>query len=136
LGGGKLKKETHYVGPVGIATRQSTDVLAMNDEMVARTVRFIRAHAYEGIKVDDILREVPIARRSLERRFQDLLGRSIHSEIARLQLERAKQLLRETKLPLDQVALKSGFQHPEYLSAVFKKHVGVSPGKFRKEGMP
>lgn len=134
LNGAKLKRETHYVGPSGIATRQSTDVLAITDEWVARAVRFIRDHACEGIKVDDILREVPMARRSLERRFNDLLGRSIHSEIARLQLERAKTLLRDTNLSLDQIAEKAGFHHPEYMSAVFKKQIGITPGKFRKGG--
>jgi LacI family transcriptional regulator len=132
LEGMKLKRETHYVGPSGIATRQSTDVLAITDESVARAVRFIREHACEGIKVDDILKEVPMARRSLERRFHDLLGRSIHSEIARLQLDRAKTLLRDTSLTLDQIAEKAGFHHPEYLSAVFKKQLGTTPGKFRK----
>jgi LacI family transcriptional regulator len=132
LAGEPLKTETHYVGPSGVATRQSTDVLAINDDAVAFALRFIRDHACQGIKVDDILKEMPMARRSLERRFQDLLGRSIHSEISRLQLERAKTLLCDTNLTLDEVAQKAGFHHPEYLSAVFKKQLGTTPGKFRK----
>src|SRR5690606_2747670 len=106
---------------------------AITDEAVARAVRFIRDHACDGIKVEDILRVIPIARRSLERRFHDLLGRSIHTEITRLQLERAKKLLRDTNVSLESVAVKAGFRHPEYMSAVFRKHLDTTPGRFRRQ---
>ena len=54
----------------GVVTRRSSDVLAIDDEDVAAAVRFIREHAHEPIRVADVLGEVPVSRRSLERRFR------------------------------------------------------------------
>ena len=124
--------ETVFVPPLGVATRRSTDVLAVEDREVAGADRFIRENACKGIKVDDVLEAVPLSRSVLERRFVQLLGRTPKAEIVRVQLERVKQLLAETDFPLAQVAAMTGFEHPEYLSVVFKNKTGQTPGMYRK----
>jgi LacI family transcriptional regulator len=129
------------VAPLGVATRQSTDVLAIGDPQVAAAVRYIREHACHGVTVADVLHHVPQARTVLERRFRKFLGRSPQAEIRAVQLKRAKQLLAETELTLEQVAALTGFKHPEYLSVVFKRATGQTPGAFRRaahfsEGRP
>ena len=54
-----------------------------------------------------------------------------------MQLKRACQLLRETELPLAQIASLTGFKHSEYFSVVFKREVGVTPGDYRRgHGVP
>ncbi len=45
----------HLIKPLGIVTRDSTDVLATDDSDLSAAVRFIRAHATNGIKVEDVL---------------------------------------------------------------------------------
>ena len=70
-----------------------TDVLAIDDPTVLRALRYIHTHAHHGIVVDDILREVPISRRSLEIQFRAYLGRSPAEEIRRVRLDRGRQLL-------------------------------------------
>lgn len=127
----KPKPDSYLIEPLGIATRQSTDVLAIEDANVARALRFIREHACEGIRVKDVLRAVPQSRRVLETRFQKLIGRTPHDEILRVQLDRARSLLAETDLPLALIAERAGFSHAEYLSVVFKKHLGMPPSRFR-----
>ncbi len=121
----------HFVPPLGIATRQSTDVLAVDDRNVARAVRFIREHAFEDIRVTDVAKAASLSRRSLEGRFQKLLGRTPHAEILRMQLERVKQLLAETNLTLAEIAERAGFKHVEYLSVAFKREIGIPPSVFR-----
>lgn len=123
--------ETHLIPPIGIATRQSTDVLAIDDAVIARTVRYIREHACSGINVQDVLAAVPQSRRRLENRFRRLLGRTPHDEIIRVQLNRVKMLLTETDLSLALIAEKAGFEHVEYLSVVFKKEIGIPPSQYR-----
>lgn len=125
-------KETIFVQPLGVATRRSTDVLAVEDRDVAGAVRFIRENAYKGIKVADVLAEVPLSRSVLERRFLQLLGRTPKAEILRVQLERVKQLLAETDYSLARVAAMTGFVHPEYLSVVFRNKMGQTPGQYRQ----
>jgi LacI family transcriptional regulator len=125
--------EPFYISPVGIVTRRSSDVLAIEDPDLAAAVRFIRDHACEGITVQDVLNKVPMSWSSLERSFCRILGRTPKAEISRLQIERVKHLLGETDLPLKDIAAKAGFMHTEYLSVVFKKKTGQTPGQFRSE---
>ena len=121
--------------PLGIVTRQSTDVLAIEDPLVASAVKYIRQHACDGISVVDVLQHVPVSRSILERRFRKFIGRSPQSEIRNVQLKRVKQLLRETDLPLERIAGLSGYDHPEYMSVVFKRELGQTPGQYRTQNV-
>ena len=121
-----------FVEPLGVVTRRSTDVLALGDADVSAAVRFIREHACDGIAVKDVLEQVPLSRRVLEGRFRKLLGRTPHDEIARIRLERVRQLLRETRLPLSDIAARSGFRTAEYLATAFRREFGTSPDAYRK----
>jgi LacI family transcriptional regulator len=108
-------------------------VLATDDIDISTAMRFIRAHAVEGINVEDVLRVVPLSRRVLEARFQKILGRTPHEEITRTRLERVKELLTETDLSLTAIAHRTGYKHVEYLSVVFKRETGQSPGEYRAQ---
>jgi LacI family transcriptional regulator len=134
--GKKVKGETHLIPPLGVCTRQSTDVLAIHDPNVARAVYFIRQHACDGINVQDVLKAVPHARRLLESRFKKLIGRTPHQEIVRVKLNRVKQLLVETDLPLEAIAERAGFAHVEYLSVAFRRSTGMPPSHFRALNRP
>ncbi len=131
MAGEEVPPDVHLVEPVGIVCRQSTDILAIKDPLVARAVRFIREHACEGINVADVLREVPMSRRVLESRFKKLLDRSPHEEIMKARIRRVKELINETELPLYIIAERTGFEHMEYLSVAFKREEGLSPSEFR-----
>jgi LacI family transcriptional regulator len=123
----------HVVDPVGIATRQSTDTVAIDDAPTAAAVRFIREHACRGISVRDVLDNASLSRSSLERRFRKYLDRSPQQEIRNVQLKRVKQLLTETTLPIERIADLCGFEHAEYMHVVFKRELGQTPGQFRQE---
>ena len=128
---GRRTKRLVVIEPTRVVERQSTETLAMEDREVAQAVQFIRNHAALPIQVADVLRAVPLSRRQLERRFQKALGRTPASEIRRVHLERAKQLLLETEMAIPQVAAASGFGAREYLARVFKSETGLSPLKYR-----
>ena len=133
MAGKRVAATARLIAPLGVAERQSTDVLAVDDRDIARAVRFIREHACEGINVGDVLRAAPLSRRVLEQRFQRLLGRTPREEILHVRLGRVKQLLGETDLPLYLVAERAGFEHTEYLSVVFKRETGRTPSAWREE---
>jgi LacI family transcriptional regulator len=121
------------IPPLGIAQRQSSDVFAIDDEDVVTALRFIREHACDGITVANVLRMAPLSRRTMEHRFAKLVGRTPHAEIVRIRMERASQLLRETKLSLAEIASRAGFTDANYLSVAFKKYTGVSPRRYRSK---
>lgn len=129
---GRIRKPHRIVvAPTGVVTRRSTDVIAMEDREVAAALRYIHDRAGEPISVDEIVRSMAVSRRSLEIRFRKVVNRSIHSEIQRVHLQRAQQLLRETDLSIAVVARRSGFGSASYLSSVFSGSAGMTPARYR-----
>lgn len=121
------------IEPLGVVTRQSTDILAMADKNVAAAVSFIREHACHGITVDQVLKQAFASRSQLEKKFRRYIGRSPQAEIRRVQVSRIRQLLFETDFPLKKIAELAGFEHVEYMCVVFKRLTGDSPGSYRKK---
>jgi LacI family transcriptional regulator len=115
------------VPPIGIATRQSTDLVAVEDERLARAMRFIREHAHEVIGVEEIARAAGMSRSLLERKFREAFGRSPWDQVMQLRLRQAEQLLSQTRLSIAEIAERTGFGTPEYFSAAFRKLTGISP---------
>ena len=119
--------------PVQVIERQSTDIVATSDPAVRTGVSFIRAHYQQQISVDDVADAADCSRRTLERRFRSALDRTVHEELARQRLVRARRLLLETELDLETLAHQSGFTDARRLAVVFRQHFQQSPSDFRRE---
>jgi len=128
-------KDPILVAPSCVVGRQSTDILAIDDPMIVRALRFIQVHAYRGIVVDDVLDEVPISRRYLEREFKKHLGRLPAEEIRRLRLDRGKELLVESELSIEEIALACGYAGATQFGVAFSKRFGRTPLAYRKHVM-
>lgn len=122
------------VAPLAVVPRATTNVFHVDDPDVAEALAYIKANSGRPIGVDDVLNHVSMSRRSLERRFRAAVGRSVAVEIRRSHLERAKQLLANTTLTIEEVALASGFTNTTLLGVVFRRYVGESPSNFRARG--
>lgn len=133
LTGQKVEEQQRRFGPNHVVTRQSSDLVAVTDPDVSSVVRLIRQYADQPVTVRQIMREIPVARRSLERRFQQALGRSLLQEIHRVHIERAKQLLVTTDLPMPAIADRSGFSSAWRLSALFNRETGLTPTAYRRQ---
>lgn len=125
--------ELTFIAPKRIEERLSTDTLATQDPQLLQAVQFVRDHAFEPIHVDDILRRVPMARRALERKFTQLLGRGPAQEIRRVRLNHARALLGNSDLSMQRIAEACGFTSYGYLGTVFKKETGITPGQYRTQ---
>ncbi|MEO5958945.1 MAG: helix-turn-helix transcriptional regulator [Opitutaceae bacterium] len=98
---------------------------------VAAAARYIREHATAGIGVEDVLRAVPMSRTLLERRFRRALGHTPGGHIMKVRIEQVKTLLATTGLSVGAIAERAGFEHPEYLSVVFRRETGLTPTRYR-----
>jgi LacI family transcriptional regulator len=133
MSGKKMKRLDTLLPPLGIATRQSTDTFAVEDKDVSVSAHYILAHACDGIQVDDVVKQTQLTRRALETRFKKALGKTPHALIIETRLSKAERCLRETALTLEQIADRCGFEYPEYLSVLFKKHRNMTPGEYRQQ---
>jgi len=120
------------VPPLEVVSRRSSDAFALQDEGLRRAMIAIRDHACEGIGVDEISKIAGYSRSVLQRKFRTQLSRTVHDAILSTKLLKARELLSLTRLPLIEVAVRSGFNHQEYLHHVFKARLGLTPGEYRK----
>ncbi len=129
---GQTESPVIFVEPLGVVARLSSDLLAVDDPIVAQAMALIRDHVYEGINVEQLLDRLPVSRATLERRFAKYFNRSPKEEIIRVRFSCAERLLRETDYNLTQIAEMSGCKTAAHLSVVFKSRAGISPGDYRK----
>ncbi|MBV8879307.1 MAG: substrate-binding domain-containing protein [Planctomycetaceae bacterium] len=119
------------VPPTGIVSRRSSDMFAVDDPVVSAALRSIWTRSVRPVGVRAVLEDVPTSRRTLERRFREALGRTLHDEIRRAHVERSKRLLVESREPLKVVAARSGFRDAPQFSRVFRASEGLTPQEYR-----
>lgn len=136
MAGEAVDQQTQLVKPLGVATRQSTDVVAIEDRDIAAALHYIRQHASRGLTVDEVVNNSSLSRSTLERQFRKYLGRTPQEEIRHVQVKRVRELLLTTDLSAEKIASLCGFEHPEYLHVVFKRITGMTTGEFRKQAQP
>lgn len=129
--GAPLPKHSLLMPPLGITERASTDVVASNDALFVEAARFIRSNVNLGIDAKAVVSQAGCSRSTLEGRFRSLLGRSIKDEITRVRVMRARILLRETRMTVEQIASACGFATASHFSRVFKESEKITPGRFR-----
>jgi LacI family transcriptional regulator len=118
--------------PVAVHARRSSDLLAIDDALVAQAVRWIRDHADHRLNVPMVASAVGGGRQRLERRFRRALNRTVTEEIRRARVDAARQLLQTTRADLPEVAKRSGFSNAALLSVAFQREIGMPPGVYRR----
>jgi len=126
-------KPTQCIRPTHVVARQSTDVPAMDDLAVVTALRFIRRSRQANIGVQQVVEQTGLSRRSLEQRFRQALGRSIHEEIQRVRLEQLTCMLVETSKSVTDIAGLLGFPDAAHICRLFRKAKGMSPTAYRRQ---
>lgn len=125
-------EKTKIIEPLGIASRRSTDILVIPDQLIVRSIHLIREHACEGITIDALALKLGVARRTLERRFLKATGHNPHQEITAVQMNRACELLTQTTLPIQTIARRVGLNSLPHFTKIFTKTIGKRPTEFRR----
>lgn len=120
------------IPPKGVVERQSTNLLAVPDPVVARAVSFIWEHYQKQFSIATVAREVGVSRTTLVRKFKKHLNHGVNTEIRRKRLEHAKQLLLSSRMIIADIATESGFPTATYFHKAFVKAYGITPGEFRE----
>ena len=111
---------------------KSQSALYVDDPIVQKALEIIWSHSHQPISVSDIARQLPVTRRTLDRRFVEATGHTVLEEINTCRLIRAKRLLEETELPVKSVAHLAGFSSSERMRVLFVEREGMSPTVFRR----
>ena len=120
------------VQPKRIVLRRSSDVVAIEDIIVAEAIRYINRNRRRHLQVSEVADAVMVSQRTLQKRFRKALGRSVRDEIRRARTELASKMLTETNLSIKQVARKLGCNSSKHISRYFKKEKGISVSEYRR----
>ncbi|WP_052486966.1 AraC family transcriptional regulator [Gordoniibacillus kamchatkensis] len=101
------------------------------DEAMAEAARWIRKHAFEALRLKEYAASAKLSPVQLTRRFRSAWGQTPMEYVTSLRLEKAKTLLLETRLTLDDIAAECGYENGFYLSRMFMKKLRVSPSQYR-----
>ena len=126
-----IEEEDLLISPTGISYRESTCHLAIADNIVRRAISFISDNYHKNIQIDDVVRNFEISRRSLEQRFKDTVGHTIHEEISRLRLETMKLLLLKSDKSLKVLSREAGYSNEFHMRRAFKISTGMLPKEYR-----
>ena len=117
--------------PLGVVTRESSSIYAVEDKIVGASLKLIEANIAAGIGVKWLVRRLGVSRPTLERRFLKILGRSPSDEIHRAKKMLAKKLLSQSTISITEVARQAGYSSSRRFAVAFRKDMGMTPTEFR-----
>jgi LacI family transcriptional regulator len=120
------------VPPLKVVTRNSTDIYASQDDYVATVLDFIHKNIDQNLLVDHIVKEVPMSRRSLEKRFVEVTGLPIYKYIFKLRIEKLAQRLVSSEMSVFEIALEMGLSDSKNIALQFRQVMGCTPLEYRR----
>lgn len=138
----KMQLHNHYVQDLWIMYAEESEALYRTaaerldrkppDPLIAKAVAMIQKHAFHSFDLKEIAAELGLSPVRFTQKFKADLGVNPLQYLTSLRLDKAKSLLLETTLTLDQIAECIGYQNGFYLSRIFIKHMGMPPSAYRK----
>lgn len=121
------------IGVMGtIETYEARRTLGLTSKSLLKAYEHIRAHFHEEVSVRGLAAQCQLSVRQFERRFREQVWSTPRELIVRMRVQHACDALRETKEPLAEIALSSGFYDQASFTRQFKKHLGITPGEYRR----
>ena len=87
-----------------------------------------------SLNIAGIARQLYVSQQYLSRLFRSVCGVTCMDYLTGIRIAAAKELLRRSSFKSYEIALKVGYNNPNYFSALFKKHAGMTPKQYRLEG--
>lgn len=117
--------------PTQVITRQSTDIYATNDHYIASSLKYIHQNIDKGLQVEDVVKQVPLSRRALEKRFREITGYPVYGYIFNLRIEKFVQKLLDTDMTIFEIAMDLGLGDGKNISRQFRQIKGCTPIEYR-----
>ena len=99
-----------------------------------RAIDYINDNLHEGLAIKTIAETLSMSPSYFAHVFSQATGHGPHQYVMECRIDRAKLLLRETELPLAEVAQRVGFSTQSHFSEAFHRLTGFAPSQYRRQG--
>ncbi len=106
--------------------------LSKTDRSIQNAALYIKENCHKNLKLGDVAREFFFSREYFSALFKSTIGMGFSSYLTSMRLSKALSLLSSTDLPLNTISEQCGFNDSNYFSTIFKRNLGISPGKYRQ----
>lgn len=102
-------------------------------ELIGKVKRRIHENLADDLTVASLAEQYYVTPNYLSRLFKRVTGEGCNEYIVRKRIEQAKSLLSTTTLKVGEISIMVGYHDMNYFSLAFKKHIGVSPVRYREQ---
>jgi len=132
MGGEPVPRMPVRIPPAGLVERQSTRFRAVFEPMVRDVLGYIWRNFERKLTIDEVVAQAPVSRATLYQAFEAELGMTLAEAISEVRLREVCKLLRETALPIQEIARRCGYSGPVVFHNAFQRAKGVGPKEWRK----
>ena len=111
------------------------EIVEQNHSYLSDIVNYLRLNHTVKVTIDELCSKFHLSRSKLSKDFKEFTGQTISEYIKTLRIESSKNLLKNTKLNISEIAIATGFDNGNYFSSVFKENVGTAPKEYRKKAV-
>ena len=119
--------------PIKIVGRLSTAAFATNDIQIRKAILFIHRNVMKRVSVSDVIKEVAMSRRLLERRFKEVTGQTVYQYISDTRIREFAELLLSSDESVTSLAMTLGETDPKSISRRFHQLYGCTPSAWRSK---
>jgi two-component system response regulator YesN len=105
----------------------------IDDNVIRRTINYIQENYDQDLTLERVAEEVHLNPSYLSHVFKEETGNNFINYLTKIRLEKAQELLKNSKDNITKIANQVGYQNANYFSQVFKKEFGLTPTQYRKE---
>ncbi len=120
------------IAATSVITRASSETFAIENPKIREAIEFIHKNACTGIGVKDVLKNQTVSRPTFIKHFKAAVGRGPLSEIRRIRMDKAKQLLADTDQTTSEIAVHCGYGNETRFYSTFQQFTDMTPGAYRK----
>ena len=120
---------------VKLAGKVQEEVIEQKEEkvpVIEQIITEIQEHYTENITLTELAKKYGISVGYLSSLIKENVGLSYSDYVTARRIQKAKELLEDERLSMEQIAEQTGFRDHFYFIKVFKKHTGITPGQYRK----
>ena len=98
---------------------------------IRQAKKLLEENYAESVTIPWLAKNTGINQSKLKLGFKELYGTGIHAWLLNYRIEKAKTLLKNHSLSLEEIAYSIGYSHVTYFNSLFKKKTGITPGAWR-----